>query len=153
MKTISISRTSWLMPLIGVLSLVLLMACQGASSNAAETERAKAGEPVFPVQREAQADTMGALLVGELALVDNCLRAQNDEGADYLPIWPHGFSVRGEGQALQIVDADNQAIAGVGDTLQIGGGEIPAETADSLTVAPVTDRCSGPYWLVGTINK
>ncbi|MFZ6030992.1 MAG: hypothetical protein ACOYYS_25065 [Chloroflexota bacterium] len=150
MKTILISRTGWLILPVGVLVILLLTACQGTST---QTEPVDTSEPVFPVQREAQADTMGALLVGELVLVDNCLRAQSDDGADYLPIWPQGFSLRGEGQALQIVGADNQAIASIGDTLQIGGGEIPAETADSLTVAPVTDRCSGPYWLVGTISK
>lgn len=96
---------------------------------------------------------MDALVVGKLLLVDNCLRVQSDDGGEYVLIWPQGFSARGEGQALQVVDADNQVVASLGDLLQITGGELPAETADSLTVAPVSGQCAGPYWLVGTVSK
>ncbi len=41
-------------------------------------------------------------------------------------IWPHGYHVRNEGGRLVVLDAADRVVAGEGDRVSIGGGEIDA---------------------------
>lgn len=109
--------------------------------------------PFFPQQRDARPDTMSALLVGELVLVDGCLRVNDSDGNNYLLVWPRGFSLRTKGNVIQVVDSAGQPVARVGDKLKVSGGEAPAEHIAKYS-AQLPSGCPGPYWIVGSeINK
>lgn len=105
----------------------------------------------FPVQK-AGLSKMDSLMEGRLELDDNgCLRVDN-----YLIIWPYGFSLRTEGEDIQVIDEKGQVFAHVGDVIKIGGGEIPLEEArefieKSIVEQPLPDDCQGPYWIVGEV--
>lgn len=108
----------------------------------------------FPVQK-AGMNTMEALLEGvRLELDDNgCLRVKYFDD-NYLLIWPHGFSIRTEGEEIQVIDDNGQVVACVGDKINVGGGEFPGEKAreyieESIVEQPLPDDCPGPYWIVG----
>jgi hypothetical protein len=109
--------------------------------------------PFFPVANKPSEDSMTALLEGELSLEDGCLRV-SDRGYDnYLLVWPYGFSLSTEGGVIQIIDDTGQPIADVGGRVKIGGGECakPCEGIAKYSAQLPSDRCSGPYWIVGEV--
>ncbi len=102
--------------------------------------------PFFPQQKENPAIYMDALLVGELVLEDDCLRVGDD-----LLVWPHVFSVSTEDGVIQIIDDNGQPIMRVGDKIKLGGGEMSSEHIAKYSAELPSDRCSGPYWIVGEV--
>jgi hypothetical protein len=97
---------------------------------------------------------MDALLVGELLLVDGCLRINDSDDNGYLPIWPQNFSLRTKDNVIQVIDDTGRVIALVGDQLEISGGEMPAEHIEKYSAQPLPSNCPGPYWIVGNqINR
>lgn len=108
----------------------------------------------FPQQRNPQPDFMSALLIGELVVVDSCIRIHDNDGNNYLPIWPQGFSLQIKKNIVQIVDETGQVVAQVGDKLEVSGGEMPAEHITEYSAQPIPSDCPGPYWIVGNeINR
>ena len=108
----------------------------------------------FPVQNRPSESVMTADLKGELALEDGCLRV--DTGYEnYLLVWPYGFSLSTEGGVIQIMDDTGRPIAHVGDKLKVGGGggEMVGEIIAGYSAQLPSDRCSGPYWIVGEVIK
>ena len=110
--------------------------------------------PFFPVQK-AGLYRMNGEFEGKLVLDNGCLRVDK-----YLIIWPHGFSLRTEGEEIQVIDSNGQVVARVGDEIYVGGGEvaIPEEEAkelveESIIGQPLPDNCTGPYWIVGETVK
>ena len=126
-------------PFLATLVLALLAACGG---------RPSAGQPriVLPVQPPADEPraVMEALLTGMLVEEDGCLRVAPEEGgAAYLPVWPHGWSVREEADGgLVLLDAAGSARLRVGERVRLSGGEAPPGEAEH-------GACAGPYWIVG----
>jgi hypothetical protein len=111
--------------------------------------------PFFPVQR-AGLSRMEALTEGRLELDNGYLRVDNVD--NYLLIWPHGFSLRTEGEEILVIDDNGQVFARVGDKITVGGGEIaiPEEEAkelieESIVDQPLPDDCQGPYWIIGEV--
>jgi len=108
----------------------------------------------FPVQK-AGMDIMTGEFEGKLVLDNGCLRVKHfDYSYSYLLIWPHGFSLRTEGEEIQVIDSNGQIVARVGDEIYVGGGETPGEKArehieESIVEQPLPDDCLGPYWIVG----
>jgi len=72
---------------------------------------------------------------------------------DHLLVWPHGFSVSTEDGVIQIIDDNGQPIMRVGDNIKLGGGggEMPSERIAKYSAELPSDRCSGPYWIVGEV--
>lgn len=132
---------------IFVAALLIVTAC---SDNSVTTS---SPVPFFPQQRDAKPDVMSALLVGELALVDGCLRVNDSYGNSYLLVWPRGFSLRIESGVIQVIDDTDQFVAQVGDTLEVGGGEAPAEHIVEYSAQPIPSGCPGPHWIVGNQIK
>ncbi|GAB4581616.1 MAG: hypothetical protein Fur0022_43650 [Anaerolineales bacterium] len=122
--------------------LLILSAC-GNNSGATLSPT-----PYFPQLKEEPNGYATALLMGELMLVDGCLRLDGNDGNSYLLIWPYDYSIGEENGVIQIFDGAAQAVAQVGDILKTGGGESSLEHAQSL-VASFPESCPGPYWLVG----
>jgi hypothetical protein len=108
--------------------------------------------PFFPVANNQSEFSMTALLGGELVLEDGCLRVKNGHD-NYLIVWPHGFSLSTEGGVIQVIDDTGQPIARVGDRVKIGGGECvkPCKHIAIYSTELPSDRCSGPYWIVGEV--
>lgn len=131
-----------------LVTVLLATTCSGNSVTASLPV------PFFPQQRNAPNVYMDALLVGELTLVDGCLRLNDSDGNSFLLIWPQGFSLRNENDIIQIVDDTGQFVAQVGDNLKVSGGEMPGEYITEYLSQPLPNGCSGPYWIVGNeINR
>src|SRR3989304_2870261 len=110
--------------------------------------------PYFPVQKAGMA-TMEVILEGKLELDNGCLRIKYFDD-NYLLIWPYGFSLRTEGEEIQVIDENGQVFARVGDNIRVGGGEITGENAKELIEkyyieTPLPEDCQGPYWVVGEV--
>jgi hypothetical protein len=112
-----------------------------------------------------------ALAEGFLAVKDGVAVLQKRTG-DIVPIvWPSGYTVRGDGDALVLVDPDGVIKAHLGDYLHVGGGvgsdDVFHGCGDVIVVAPsgieppprgtvidgftigVAEACSGP---IGSID-
>ena len=108
----------------------------------------------FPTQKEPATAHNQALLSGSLKLIDGCLRVNGD-----LIVWPYGFSPTTEEGVIQVIDSTHETVARVGDKVRFGGGGFSededgmdmVEILDKLSTQFPTDRCSGPYWIVGEV--
>jgi len=67
-------------------------------------------------------------------------------------IWPYGYKLRLEDKTIQVLNADGQAVACVGDWIELGGGVIDSiEVIENCIGQPLRHNCTGPYWITGTI--
>jgi hypothetical protein len=106
----------------------------------------------FPRQRPAEGIrvVMEAELIGELALVNGCLRVNSIYGdSSVLPIWPPEFTLKAENDALQVLDGAGQVVARVGEEVYMGGGEGSATSLADCVRQQLPADCTGPYWIVG----
>lgn len=90
---------------------------------------------------------MMALLIGDLAEFDGCLRVRAD-AADpgVLVIWPYDHTLtRSDDGVLQVHDGTGAVVARVGDTVRMGGGQVPLP--DDFVAAHIPAECPGPYWV------
>jgi hypothetical protein len=99
----------------------------------------------FPVQKSGF-DQMLAELHGEVVLDNGYLRV-----ADYLLIWPYGFSLHTEGEEIQVIDGNGQVVGRVGDQIDVGGGESTVEIVEKYIGQLLPDDCVGPYWIVSVV--
>lgn len=126
-----------------------MFACKDNSANISSSPS------YLPVQKPGLSQ-MEALLEGVILEMDNngCLRVKCFDD-NYLLIWPHGFSMRTEGEEIQVIDSNGQIVACVGDIVNVSGGEVAVEEAeareliDTIAEHPLPDDCQGPYWIVG----
>ncbi len=132
----------------GIIMLILVSGCVEKPSQDGISITSLSTAPFFPTQKNYTEHTMLALLEGKLVLEDGCLRADN-----YLLVWPYGFSISADGKVIQIVDNTGKPIARVGDKIKLsgGGGEMPREIIANYSKELPSDRCSGPYWIVGQV--
>ena len=110
----------------------------------------------FPVQK-AGYETLAypaALAQGQLVLENGYLRfkatplpvsAESSPGD--LTIWPPYSSLDVKDNTIQILNKQGQIIARVGDTVKIGGGQVPPEIVYKYTGQWPPENCVGPYWL------
>lgn len=94
-----------------------------------------------------------SLLQGEFLLVDGCLRVNGVPGeTSYLLAWPPEYAgkVTVEGNAVRIIDGNEEVVWHAGDTVRLGGGE--TGTIAHLGEQPPSQvGCPGPYWVVGDV--
>lgn len=133
---------------IGIILSILISGCVEEPQQ--KPINTSSSTPFFPVQNYPSEFSMTALLEGKLVLGDGCLRVDNDYD-DYLPVWPHGFSLSIDGEEILIIDGTGKPIARVGDKVKVGGGEIPVERIAKYSEELPSARCSGPYWIVGEV--
>ncbi len=126
--------------IIGLLLIVLVLVPVACTTTV---------EIFFPVQQSGF-DQMTADFDGNLELVDGWLRGRS-LGSDYLLIWPYGFSVRGEGEEIQVLDGDGQVVAIEGEAIKVGGGEATAGIVEKYIGRSLPDDLSGPFWIVSEV--
>ncbi len=91
-----------------------------------------------------------ALLVGELAVVDGCVRMKAADGhASYLLVWPPDFDFSVEGASVRVSDRlkGQEVTWRTGDIVRVGGGETSSVDAGLRQRLPA--NCAGPYWMFG----
>ncbi len=82
---------------------------------------------------------------------NGCLRTEYLDKS-FLLILPDGFSVGADEEGTLIIDGDGQTVAHVGDTIQVGGGEVSAGVVRDVTGGRMPGDCQGPYYLVGNFH-
>jgi len=93
---------------------------------------------------------MTAELIGELLLVDDCLRVNAAADASYLILWQPEFSLKAENDSLHILNEAGQVVATVGEEVYLGGGEVRSiDHLDEYVRQQLPPACPGPYWIVG----
>ena len=151
-------RPIWVLFII--IMLLLATACQQKSAidvTSFPTEILTPTPPIdlvtvsgvlFPRQNPVigEREVMEADLTGELILSEGCLRvkATNSE-SNYMLIWPPGFNLNLQNDEFEILDGNSQITARVGDRVQTGGGEVPAD----FLPQEIRNTCPGPYFVVG----
>ncbi len=104
----------------------------------------------FPTQKETVTTYMDALLGGRLVVDDGgCLRVNG-----YLLVWPYRFSLStfNDMKELQILDNDGKYVTQLGHNIRVSGGEISGDDSGNVSAYSTqlpSDRCMGPYWIVG----
>ena len=108
--------------------------------------------PYFPAQRDPGAVQMEARAEGRLILDEGYLRLKPTFGESYMIIWPYGYTVRLEDKTIQVLNADGQPVARVGDWIVLGGGETYlTEFIEDIIGQSLPPDCTGPYWITGTV--
>ena len=104
----------------------------------------------FPLQPPVEGErvNMTALAVGELMLVDGCLRV--GPGGNFL-VWPPGFSLSTETDGVQVLDDADQVVARVGEIVRIGGGEGPIIEGAARARLKIPAGCPARPWIVGEV--
>jgi len=131
--------------LIIVLALAILLVVPSAACGGSASV-----DIFFPVQKSGDLNQMTADVSGNLELVDDWLRLESS-GDSYLLVWPYGFSVRGEGGEIQVLDGDGQVVAVVGGAITVGGGETTVEIAESYAGKSFSGEVDGPFWIVSEV--
>lgn len=93
---------------------------------------------------------MLALLSGRIELRQDCLVIALDGNDWRLVFWAREYSLRRDGDELWIFDGDDR-FARVGERVNVGGGEWPAEAAEDLLPVgtSVPDRCRAEHYWIG----
>jgi hypothetical protein len=93
---------------------------------------------------------MEAELIGQLVLVDGCLRIESRHSTEsLLLIWPPEFGLVAEGDEIQVLDGEGQVVARVGEEVYMGGGGGSATGLAECVQEQLPAACTGPYWIVG----
>lgn len=144
-----------------------LVACGSSEAEdgvASDQQPATAATPVngiyllrhTPVPGEIE--SMTALLLGTVVVVDGCLRVEDDTGGvSPLLIWPAGFELDVTDGQISVSDPAGRIIARVGEPVEMGGGfwaesgniDALRELLNERLEAPIPEQCAAPFWLVG----
>ncbi len=105
----------------------------------------------FPRQEKPVRAWMDALILGTLVLVDNCIRVDSEVAkTSYLLIVPPDFSFSVENKQINILNANGEIVAHIGDRARISGGEINSlSKVDKFIQAQIPSQYTGPYWIIG----
>jgi len=108
----------------------------------------------FPRQEKTEGEraVMEGQTSGNLVLVNNCIRLVSQTGINHLLIWPPDYNVVVENEKIEILNGKGEIAAQVGDTVQVGGGEIPTLPMLAQSIQEqIPIQCSAPYWVVADI--
>lgn len=93
-------------------------------------------------------------ITGKLVLYSpmRCPRIQSESGvSDFMPIWPHGYSMDFNNGKIEIRNATGKVMASEGDQITLSGGAIP-HSWDSEEYRQLFHElpgdCPAPYWIV-----
>ena len=130
---------------------------QGSAAVECQIASVSTSQPEPPVFFISQAPAVGlrvfweAELIGGLVVKDGCLRVdRSDADISYLPVWPPGFAVSTEADAVLLLDSAGDVVASVGQDIRVSGGAVrSAEDLDEDVKDLLSEDCAGPFWVVG----
>lgn len=95
-----------------------------------------------------QLSGMEAQASGTLAVDDNgCVHFKMRGDSVTTPVWPQGYTVKGDSNSFEVLDASKNVVARSGSPLAIGGGG-----ADSFHDTWTERDCAkGTLWMVGEV--
>jgi len=105
----------------------------------------------FTARQRVHADEeMEALVRGQLTIVEGCVRIGSPVGnPGRLVVWPVETVADASTGAVRIRNTANDSDVGIGDTIEMSGGEASALDPNSLA-EPIPPQCTGPYWIAGS---
>lgn len=130
--------------LLAVMSMLVVM--PGLAVGCADSSNSRQPVQYFPVQKEPAQAVLLSLVSGKLVVDNGYLRVSGD-----LIIWPYGYSWKTEKKEIWILDDRGEKVMRVGDSVRIGGGEIPASFAEEKMGQKLPAGVKGPFWLMGEI--
>ena len=96
---------------------------------------------------------LAAAIGGSLIEEDGCLRIGDSSGSNAIVWQKDVLEVERQGNTFQIIKGDKQPVTWrLGDEIRSGGGFIGSEVADEHAGAGFSERCPGPYWLLGMVG-
>lgn len=98
---------------------------------------------------------MAALLRGRLDVRDGCLVVVGSGwfgDAPVLVVWAREYSLRRDGDLLRVYE-EGRPIVAVGDGVDIGGGEVPANFIAPWTAGQIPSACRAPKYYTGNVTK
>ena len=113
----------------------------------------------FPVTKEANLQYPSVLEHGRLVLEGNGLRLKPSTflgelfGKSDLLIWPYGYSLITQDNKICVVNEKGVIVVKVGDSIKVGGGDVPLDIAEKYTVEMIIGNYNGPYWIVSEVNS
>jgi hypothetical protein len=106
--------------------------------------------PFIARQRVHADEEMAALVRGQLTVLDGCVRITSPVGnPGRLVVWPVETVADASTGAVRIRNTANDSDVGVGDMVEMSGGEASALDPNSLA-EPIPATCRGPYWIAGS---
>lgn len=104
----------------------------------------------FPRQKPTEGirESMLAELVGTLRLEGACLYVEMLGGGVVLPIWPPEFTLRADGDQMQVIDGKGQVAALVGEEVYMAGGYVGV--SDEWVLQQIPPACRGETFVVGS---
>ena len=94
---------------------------------------------------------MEALIIGNLEVVDGCLRIVGDHDS-HLVIWQTDYFLNDNNGTLEIWNRDGEVVATVGESIAMGGGE-GAMPQEHILQEPLPEQCTGPFWYMGQLVR
>lgn len=152
-------QSKWLKVILVLLLLFAGIVFLSRGGKPLPTLYSSNGTTVFFPRRKASGlfgprDLPTGELIGQLILVDGCLRIKSDKA--YAPIWPPGYSLNFERGIIQILDVGGRGMAHVGDDIYVDGGETSVRDVlaiDEAMQQKILVNCEGPYWFVGDVVR
>jgi hypothetical protein len=133
-----------------MMATILITSCSSVTSQKSETI------PFFPVEKEPGSMVMGGDLRGTLVTDGTYLRVRSEVRLqqpapteiihDTLVIWPYGYSVTTFNRELQVQDAIGRPFGRIGDTVRMGGGNIPRDFAEHVVGYNLPQEFGGGAW-------
>lgn len=110
----------------------------------------------LPIQPAAE-DSMEALIEGQLAEVDGCLRVTNYDYMDgFLVLWPFGSDIQVSDEEIVVLNSEREIIARVDEALNLPGGAMESAETMAFFDEQIRDMpleaCPGPYWVSGPLQ-
>ena len=100
-------------------------------------------------------DNGGNYHAGRLVLDKGCLRVEippdaNGPGRSSLLIWPNGFALSVEDEAVGIVDGNGRITAHAGDHIRLSHATVSYQEAQEQgLIQGMFEDCAGPFYMVG----
>jgi hypothetical protein len=128
--------------LLSSIGSLLLIAC-----STSDPAPSGAPLPVIAQYSEASEAFPAAGIRGTVVEQDGCIRVRTDDDPrGRLLVWQPDYQIQRNGERIEIVDGSGKVVARVGESIDIGGGEVPA--FEDRLKAPLPPACTGPYWMV-----
>ena len=136
----------WILLPVALISMALLAVCDANHDDS---------PPAFPTHDRPLPTDWGLGHVKlKLVMEDGCLRGlgydPNEPNPSYLLVWPDGFDLNREGDAVSVKDETGVVAVSVGEEVRLSGRTVQADSdhADGIAES-VPDRCVGPYYMIG----